>query len=260
MRTSGRTSSSPAPGSTSDWPATMEGCGPERRRAAARGAERMTRRRGADQARPRRRGRDAAPARAPAPRRLVGRRAGVERDDDRRAPLLAARPRPARPRHRPPPRERPARPLSRRRHLVELVGGPGRPLDDDRVVRRAEDGRRRRRRRRRCDYIRREGGIPRSRVFTKCFIALLGQWPWQRVTPDPARDDPAAAERAVLDLQLRLLGAADGRPALRRLGAAAGQARRRRPARDRRAPRRDEAARRVPRAFAAARSPRRRRG
>ena len=35
------------------------------------------------------------------------------------------------------------------------------------------------------EYIRREGGIPRSRVFTKCFMALLGHWPWQRVTPIP---------------------------------------------------------------------------
>src|SRR5581483_8582092 len=35
------------------------------------------------------------------------------------------------------------------------------------------------------DYIRREGGIPASRVFTKAFMALLGQWPWQRVVPMP---------------------------------------------------------------------------
>jgi len=33
------------------------------------------------------------------------------------------------------------------------------------------------------DYIRREGGIPKSRLFTKCFLALLGQWPWQRMVP-----------------------------------------------------------------------------
>jgi squalene-hopene/tetraprenyl-beta-curcumene cyclase len=35
------------------------------------------------------------------------------------------------------------------------------------------------------DYIRREGGIAQSRVFTKCFMALLGQWPWQRIVPIP---------------------------------------------------------------------------
>jgi squalene-hopene/tetraprenyl-beta-curcumene cyclase len=35
------------------------------------------------------------------------------------------------------------------------------------------------------DYIRREGGIPRSRVFTKCFLALLGEWPWQRIPTVP---------------------------------------------------------------------------
>ncbi len=34
-------------------------------------------------------------------------------------------------------------------------------------------------------YIQREGGIPRSRIFTKCFLALLGHWPWQRIVPIP---------------------------------------------------------------------------
>jgi squalene-hopene/tetraprenyl-beta-curcumene cyclase len=29
------------------------------------------------------------------------------------------------------------------------------------------------------DYIRAEGGASRARVFTKCFLALLGHWPWQ---------------------------------------------------------------------------------
>jgi squalene-hopene/tetraprenyl-beta-curcumene cyclase len=35
------------------------------------------------------------------------------------------------------------------------------------------------------EYIRSAGGIPRSRIFTKCFLALLGQWPWQRIVPIP---------------------------------------------------------------------------
>src|SRR4029079_14116146 len=35
------------------------------------------------------------------------------------------------------------------------------------------------------EYIQRHGGIPKSRVFTKCFLALLGQWPWQRIVPIP---------------------------------------------------------------------------
>ena len=35
------------------------------------------------------------------------------------------------------------------------------------------------------DYIGREGGIPRTRIFTKCFLALLGQWPWNRIVPIP---------------------------------------------------------------------------
>src|SRR5439155_10549697 len=34
-------------------------------------------------------------------------------------------------------------------------------------------------------YIRSEGGIPKARLFTKCFLALLGQWPWQRMVPVP---------------------------------------------------------------------------
>ena len=34
-------------------------------------------------------------------------------------------------------------------------------------------------------FIQREGGIPKSRLFTKCFMALLGQWPWQRMVPIP---------------------------------------------------------------------------
>jgi squalene-hopene/tetraprenyl-beta-curcumene cyclase len=35
------------------------------------------------------------------------------------------------------------------------------------------------------DFIRSRGGIPRARIFTKCFLALLGQWPWQRIQPVP---------------------------------------------------------------------------
>jgi squalene-hopene/tetraprenyl-beta-curcumene cyclase len=34
-------------------------------------------------------------------------------------------------------------------------------------------------------YIQREGGIPNARLFTKCFLALLGHWPWQRMVPIP---------------------------------------------------------------------------
>jgi squalene-hopene/tetraprenyl-beta-curcumene cyclase len=34
-------------------------------------------------------------------------------------------------------------------------------------------------------YIRHGGGIPKARLFTKCFLALLGQWPWQRMVPVP---------------------------------------------------------------------------
>jgi squalene-hopene/tetraprenyl-beta-curcumene cyclase len=35
------------------------------------------------------------------------------------------------------------------------------------------------------DFIQAHGGIPKTRIFTKCFLALLGHWPWGRVTPIP---------------------------------------------------------------------------
>ena len=35
------------------------------------------------------------------------------------------------------------------------------------------------------DYIRREGGIAKSRVFTRCFLALLDAWPWQEIPSVP---------------------------------------------------------------------------
>jgi len=35
------------------------------------------------------------------------------------------------------------------------------------------------------DFIRSQGGIGQTRIFTKCFLALIGQWPWQRITPIP---------------------------------------------------------------------------
>jgi squalene-hopene/tetraprenyl-beta-curcumene cyclase len=34
-------------------------------------------------------------------------------------------------------------------------------------------------------FIQREGGIPQARLFTKCFMALIGQWPWQKMVPIP---------------------------------------------------------------------------
>ena len=35
------------------------------------------------------------------------------------------------------------------------------------------------------EYIRSRGGVRRARVFTKCFLALLGQWPWNRIPTVP---------------------------------------------------------------------------
>src|SRR5919201_620717 len=33
------------------------------------------------------------------------------------------------------------------------------------------------------DYIRRAGGVARTRIFTRAFLALIGQWPWRRLSP-----------------------------------------------------------------------------
>jgi squalene-hopene/tetraprenyl-beta-curcumene cyclase len=35
------------------------------------------------------------------------------------------------------------------------------------------------------DYIRRGGGVARTRIFTRAFLALIGQWPWWRLAKVP---------------------------------------------------------------------------
>ncbi len=35
------------------------------------------------------------------------------------------------------------------------------------------------------DYIRRAGGVPQARIFTRAFLALIGQWPWRRLAHVP---------------------------------------------------------------------------
>src|SRR6266581_6193742 len=34
-------------------------------------------------------------------------------------------------------------------------------------------------------YIRRSGGVARTRIFTRAFLALIGQWPWRRLAHVP---------------------------------------------------------------------------
>src|SRR5215475_12848271 len=34
-------------------------------------------------------------------------------------------------------------------------------------------------------YIQRGGGIPKTRIFTRAFLALIGQWPWRRLAHVP---------------------------------------------------------------------------
>ncbi len=35
------------------------------------------------------------------------------------------------------------------------------------------------------EYIRRSGGVARARIFTRAFLALIGQWPWRRLAHVP---------------------------------------------------------------------------
>jgi squalene-hopene/tetraprenyl-beta-curcumene cyclase len=35
------------------------------------------------------------------------------------------------------------------------------------------------------DYIQRAGGVPKTRIFTRAFLALIGQWPWRRLAHVP---------------------------------------------------------------------------
>ena len=212
------------------------------------------RHRRADAPRPGDRPRYAPPARAAAAGRHLGRRARVERDDDRAAPLLAPLPRPAHARARPPDRERAARAEARRRDVVDLVRGAARPLHLDRGVRRVPPRRRRPGRRERCDFIQRAGRHPEeprsSRSASwRCSASGRGSG-WRRSRPSssccrrarPSRSTTSPAGRGRRSLPLSVVAVAAAR-------AAGG----RRPARDRRAAGRDAAAARGRARCAAAR-------
>jgi squalene-hopene/tetraprenyl-beta-curcumene cyclase len=51
------------------------------------------------------------------------------------------------------------------------------------------------------DYIRRAGGVARTRIFTRAFLALIGQWPWHRLAHVPVELIllPAAGPLSVYD-------------------------------------------------------------
>src|SRR5207249_3223338 len=51
------------------------------------------------------------------------------------------------------------------------------------------------------DYIRGAGGVPRTRIFTRAFLALIGQWPWRRLPHVPVELImlPAAGPLSVYD-------------------------------------------------------------
>jgi squalene-hopene/tetraprenyl-beta-curcumene cyclase len=50
-------------------------------------------------------------------------------------------------------------------------------------------------------YIRRAGGVARTRIFTRAFLALIGQWPWRRLAHVPVELImlPAGAPLSVYD-------------------------------------------------------------
>ena len=66
------------------------------------------------------------------------------------------------------------------------------------------------------EYIRGEGGIGASRVFTRIWLALFGKWPWESLPILPARAHAAAAVGSAEHLRLRVLGPPDGGSAHRR--------------------------------------------
>src|SRR5262249_31381005 len=157
------------------------------------------------------------------------------------APLLAPLPRPAYARARPEDRERAARAAARGRNLGDLVRGPRGPVDHDRGVRGAEAGRSRSGHR--CARL--HQGRGRRLSCARLHEVLPGAPGTLALAVDRANaagGDPAAAGRAVLGLQLLVLGAADGRAALGRSGPPAGASGGDRPSRDRRPPWADEAA------------------
>src|SRR5438132_9444949 len=51
------------------------------------------------------------------------------------------------------------------------------------------------------EYIRRSGGVARTRIFTRAFLALIGQWPWRRLPHVPVELImlPAAGPLSVYD-------------------------------------------------------------
>ena len=93
------------------------------------------------------------------------------------------------------------------------------------------------------DFIRSRGGIAKTRIFTKCFLALLGQWPWQRVTPIPVELVlfPPSAPFSIYNFSCWARGTFVPLAACRALRPV--RARRDRPARDRRPARQDPLAR-----------------
>ena len=112
---------------------------------------------------------------------------------------------------------RPLDPLAaaRRRHLGQLLRRPGRPVHDDRGLRRAAAGRRRRRRRRTCKLAprvhpgrRRHRGEPGVHPDLAGAVrrVVLG-----RPARDAARADPAAEVVPAQRLRLGLLGPPDRR-------------------------------------------------
>jgi len=104
-----------------------------------------------------------------------------------RAPTAAGRPSTAAPASCPPP--------SRRGWRCGLAGDP----PDAAHLRRAQE------------FILAGGGLEKTRVFTRVWLALFGLWPWDRLPDLPPEADLLPVLVPAQHLQLRLLGPADRR-------------------------------------------------
>ena len=126
-------------------------------------------------------------------------------------------------------RERAPRAAAARRDVGDLPRRRARPRRDDRGVRRAAARRASRPTTRASPApgasSTSAAAIGASRVFTRMWLALLGQWRWEDIPQIPVEIVLLRSSDAVLGLRLRLLGAADARPALGRHALPAGAAR-----------------------------------
>ncbi len=69
------------------------------------------------------------------------------------------------------------------------------------------------------EWIASKGGLRNIRVFTRYWLALIGEWPWEKTPNAPPEVDLVPALVPVLDLQFRTMGARHADAHRRALGA-----------------------------------------